>query len=80
VLAALARDRADQAARHEKIWGKPAIRFSKAATERQRKALARISRDREISCGSPEGGFPTPPSDSGLAFTRSRCVRSSVAP
>lgn len=48
VLAALARDRAALAARSERIWGKPSARFSKALSQRQKRALAVIRRDREI--------------------------------
>jgi DNA-binding NarL/FixJ family response regulator len=48
VLAALARNRAAEMADRERVWGKPSLRFSKAATERQKKRLAQISRDREI--------------------------------
>jgi DNA-binding NarL/FixJ family response regulator len=48
VLAALARARAADRAAHEKIWGTPPARFSRAVTQRQRRALTMLLRDREI--------------------------------
>lgn len=47
ILAALARLRAKDQDEHERIWKRPPPLYSKAR-ERQRKALARVERNREI--------------------------------